>query len=285
MKIFISYAKEDLEIAEKIYRDLRKYDTMTWLDNKNLTPGQNWKSEIKAAINESDFFLALLSNNSVSKRGYVQKELKIALSVCDEFPSSKIFIIPVLVNDCKPVEKMIQDLHWAKLFPSYEEGFKQILKVLNIEYQIKKIANKNDEYSNIIRRIYNIQIKEIAASLNSVNSVIVLCDRIIVNSLQNEITQILGLNTNTINISNLVLKTDCVNVILDINSIINDNQLNIDDFLYNYSYTVLTFSSKNIDLPESIILWIDLKLNMKYQGFQNLLRILNQTKFQLSMCF
>jgi hypothetical protein len=38
-------------------------------------------------------FLALLSQNSVTKRGYVQKELSEALDILDEFPSSEIFII------------------------------------------------------------------------------------------------------------------------------------------------------------------------------------------------
>lgn len=129
-KVFISYAIEDQDIAMKLYKDLKQSGVELWLDRKNLMPGQNWKLEIRKAIEKSSYFLALISTKSINKMGFTQKELKTALDIVDEMPSSDIFIIPVRIDDCRPIYGKLQDLHWVDLFPSYEEGLKKILKVL-----------------------------------------------------------------------------------------------------------------------------------------------------------
>ena len=50
-----------------------------WIDKENLLPGQEWKRTITKAISESSYFIALLSTNSISKKGYIQKELRLLL--------------------------------------------------------------------------------------------------------------------------------------------------------------------------------------------------------------
>jgi tetratricopeptide (TPR) repeat protein len=96
-----------------------------------MLSGQNWKSAIRSAIRKSSFFLALMSSKSLTLKGYVQKELKVALEILDEIPPDHIFIIPVRIDECKPQGERLEELHWADLFPSYEDGLNQILKVLN----------------------------------------------------------------------------------------------------------------------------------------------------------
>jgi hypothetical protein len=131
MKVFISYAREDLEIAKKLYCDLKRAGVKPWMDKEDLLPGQNWRILIPKAIQESKYFLAVLSSHSLTKRGFVQKELKMALDILEEFPAAEdIFIIPIRIEDCKPEDENLKYLHWADFFPSYEEGLSQILRVL-----------------------------------------------------------------------------------------------------------------------------------------------------------
>ncbi len=130
MKVFISYAREDLETAKKLYHDLKRAGISPWMDKQDLLPGQNWQVMISKAIQESKYFLALLSSHSLTKRGFVQKELKMALDILDEFPEDDIFIIPIRIEDCKPEDEKLKYLHWADFFPSYEDGLSQILRVL-----------------------------------------------------------------------------------------------------------------------------------------------------------
>ncbi|MCP4348905.1 MAG: toll/interleukin-1 receptor domain-containing protein [Desulfobacterales bacterium] len=128
--VFLSYADEDCNAAEKLNKYLEKAGVKSWMKSRDLLPGHKRKAIIHQAIKESSFFVALLSSNSVSARGYVQKELKKALAYLDELPDDDIFIIPVRLDDCEPVDERLQSLHCVDIFPSYEKGVEEILRVL-----------------------------------------------------------------------------------------------------------------------------------------------------------
>ncbi len=100
--VFISYAQEDLKAAKKLYLNLKKAGANPWLDKENLLPGQNWKDTIKREIKKCRYFIAVLSVNSVGKKGYVQNEVVEALDRIKEFPPSEIFIIPARLDECQP---------------------------------------------------------------------------------------------------------------------------------------------------------------------------------------
>ncbi|MCP4106797.1 MAG: toll/interleukin-1 receptor domain-containing protein [Desulfobacteraceae bacterium] len=60
-KVFISYAREDIEIAERLYSNLKDAGLEPWMDKEDLLPGQEWDMTITKAIRESRFFVAVLS--------------------------------------------------------------------------------------------------------------------------------------------------------------------------------------------------------------------------------
>ena len=103
-QIFISHADSDKEIALRLYDDLAQAGLSPWMAEKDLLPGQNRQNAIKKAIRESQCFLALLSEDSISKRGQVQREFKIAKDFQNEHPADGIFIIPVRVEDCEAAD-------------------------------------------------------------------------------------------------------------------------------------------------------------------------------------
>jgi hypothetical protein len=129
-QIFLCHASEDKSQVDQYYRRLKELGFKPWLDKKDLLPGQNWRVEIPKAIKASDFVLIFLSHRSVQKRGYVQKEFKLALEVLDEIPSGRVFIIPVRLDDCQIPEEF-QDLHWADLFQ--DNGFEAIVRSVRME--------------------------------------------------------------------------------------------------------------------------------------------------------
>lgn len=130
IKVFISYAKEDRDIAGRLYNYLKGCGVSPWMDEYSLQVGQKWEPEISKAIKDSNFFIALLSTNSISKRGYVQKELKIAFDILDEFPSEDIFVLPVRIDNCMPIDERLQNLQWGDLFPDFEKSLTKILSVI-----------------------------------------------------------------------------------------------------------------------------------------------------------
>ncbi len=132
-RVFISYAREDYETAKRLYDDLKRAGAEPWLDDEDLLPGQNWKLTIKKAIKNSSHCLVLLSSDSVSKKGYMQKELKLAMETLDEIPEGDIFVIPVRVDDCKVKNERLRELHWVDLFRSYEKSLEKIQRVFGVE--------------------------------------------------------------------------------------------------------------------------------------------------------
>lgn len=130
-QIFISYAREDREAALRLYRDLQEVNLRPWLDSENLLGGQEWKREIDRAIRSSSHFVALVSRSSVSKKGFVQKEVREALEILEEVPPGQIFLIPVRIDESIPAHPRLADLHWIDLFPSYSEGLRRLVTSLS----------------------------------------------------------------------------------------------------------------------------------------------------------
>ena len=53
-----------------------------------------------------------MSKTSVSKRGFVQSELKRAVDVLNDIPEGQVYLIPVRLDDCE-VPQALRHLHWV----------------------------------------------------------------------------------------------------------------------------------------------------------------------------
>lgn len=132
-KAFISYAREDIEAARKLYKILERVPSIDpWFDEVNLLPGMKWEPAIRKAIRESEFFLALLSKRSATKRGYVQKERKDALDILDEFPEDQIFFIPIRLEECKLPSERLRGIQYVDFFPDWERGLQKVLQSISL---------------------------------------------------------------------------------------------------------------------------------------------------------
>jgi hypothetical protein len=129
-RIFVSYAHEDREAAWRIYSELKQRGLEPWMDKESLLPGQVWRDEISKAIKNSSYFIAILSSNSVEKGGYVQKELKEAFDILEETSYSKIFVIPVRLDDCKVSDRKVNVLHIVDMIDDWKEGFEKVLRAM-----------------------------------------------------------------------------------------------------------------------------------------------------------
>lgn len=132
-KVFISYASEDFEKALEVFHFLtdRSYDP--WLDKKKLNIGDNWDLRIKGALRESDFVIFLLSSKSIEKRGYVQKEFRLALEYSTEKLIDDIYILPIILDDIKPPDQL-SHLQWINI--SDKHVFERLLQSLEVQRKI-----------------------------------------------------------------------------------------------------------------------------------------------------
>ncbi|MCP4459323.1 MAG: toll/interleukin-1 receptor domain-containing protein, partial [Cytophagales bacterium] len=143
---------ENHDFALKLSNDLERIGISTWLDSKDLIPGQTWEIEIKKAINECSHFIILLSQHSVSKRGFVQKEQKMALNVAEELPPGEIFIIPARLEECETLYLEINKLHGVDLFPLWRDGFSKILE--SIFNNPKKYEKQRAVYNKTLNNYF-----------------------------------------------------------------------------------------------------------------------------------
>lgn len=171
--IFISYSKKDIVIAKKLYNDFTRLGYKVWIDVYSLKPGKRWKNEISFAIRDSRLFIALLSNNSVSKRGYVQKELKEALDELKMFPETDTYIIPVRIEECLINNSELKEIQWVDIFPNYQAGFskicdelKAIIKKDNIQNDIREHEKYEFDVKDQFGKVYSKAIDNVVENRN-----------------------------------------------------------------------------------------------------------------------
>ncbi len=116
IQIFLSYATPDRDRVLQVYDFLinNGYPD-AWIDCKNLHPGQLWELEIQRNLRKSEIVLVFLSNISVNKRGFVQRELRTVLKYLEEKLSDDIYIIPIKLDSDTPVPDEISQIQWLDL--------------------------------------------------------------------------------------------------------------------------------------------------------------------------
>jgi signal transduction histidine kinase len=132
--VFLSYAREERVAARRLCESLRRRGVNVWFDEDSLIAGQDWLRTITAAIKKSDFFLPVMSDISVGKRGFVQREIREALNVVRTMPQGQIYMIPVRLNDCQPSFEELKNVQWVDIFNDWDRGIEEIVRA--IEYSV-----------------------------------------------------------------------------------------------------------------------------------------------------
>ena len=113
-KVFLCYAGGDRDNVADLFRQLSADGFEPWMDKESLLPGQDWKLEIKRAINNADYFIACLSS-LFHNRTFAHKEITLALDVLDELPEGQIYLIPARLEDCA-IDDRLSGRQWVDLF-------------------------------------------------------------------------------------------------------------------------------------------------------------------------
>ena len=129
LKVFLCHASGDKPAVRDLYKRLTAEGVDAWLDQEKLLPGQDWRMEIPKAVREADVVVICFSKKSITKEGYVQKEIKFALDFAEEKPDGAIFLIPARLEDCVIPERLSR-WQWVDLFDG--NGFIKLLRSLKL---------------------------------------------------------------------------------------------------------------------------------------------------------
>lgn len=133
LRVFLCHSSADKPAVRGLYQKLCAESWLhPWLDEEQLYPGQDWNLEIEKAIESTDVIIVCLSSNSITKEGYVQREIRIALDYADYKPEGTLFIIPVRLEECEPPRRL-RMWQYADYFENQRErGLNRLLVSLKI---------------------------------------------------------------------------------------------------------------------------------------------------------
>lgn len=92
MYVFLSYAREDRELAERIRGALVAAGFDCFLDTKSLPPGQEYNTRTREAVNRANLFIFLLSPPALTAGSYTLTELQFAE---EKWPNPAGYLLPV----------------------------------------------------------------------------------------------------------------------------------------------------------------------------------------------
>lgn len=147
LRVFLCHASQDKPVVRELYQRLNAEGWIDpWLDEEKLLPGQDWDLEIEKAVEAADVVLVCVSSRSVTKEGYIQREIKFALDIALEKPEGTIFIIPLRLDDCD-VPRRLRSWQYVDYFPSekLKASYQRLMQSLQVrfgDFQQKQAAKE-----------------------------------------------------------------------------------------------------------------------------------------------
>jgi formylglycine-generating enzyme required for sulfatase activity len=167
LRVFLCHSSTDKPAVRELYQKLRAEAWIQpWLDEEDIFPGDDWNLEIQKAIRETDAIIVCLSKGSITKEGYVQKEIKTALDYSDEKPAGTVYIIPIRLDECEPPQRLSK-WQYADYFEGQREralerlivSLKKRAESLNLRFEKPKFnwdkAIEAIDQINIVSRVSN----------------------------------------------------------------------------------------------------------------------------------
>ena len=102
MRVFISYASEQRDLAERLALGLRSIGNKPFYDRDALAAGESFDNEIRRAVQRAHLFVFLISRESLQEGSYPMTELALARQ---RWPHPAGKVLPVLVEEV-PVQAL-----------------------------------------------------------------------------------------------------------------------------------------------------------------------------------
>lgn len=149
LRVFLCHSSHDKAVVNEVYKLLNAEGWIDpWLDSKKLIPGVDWNMEIEKAVEASHIVLVFLTNNSVNKEGYIQRELRLVLDVALNMAEGTVFVIPLRLEDCE-LPRRLRSWQWLDYFPAEArpEAYERLLTSLKIRADKLGIATDGGKSS------------------------------------------------------------------------------------------------------------------------------------------
>jgi TolB-like protein len=135
--VFLSYASQDADAAQKICEALRAAGMEVFLDQRELRGGDAWDQRIRHEIHDCALFIPMISQHTQERlEGYFRREWKLAIDRTHDMAEQKPFLVPVVVDGTRDQEALVPDafraVQWTRLPggdtpPAFVERIRRLL--------------------------------------------------------------------------------------------------------------------------------------------------------------
>jgi hypothetical protein len=134
LRVFLCHAPQDTPVVRELYRRFLAGGWIDpWLDEEKLLPGQDRNLEIDKAIESAGAVIVFLSTASVTKEGYVQKEMRHIMDLAMQKPEGATFVLPLRLDDCD-LPRSLRAYQHVDYFPESQrkQSLKRLLESLKL---------------------------------------------------------------------------------------------------------------------------------------------------------
>jgi TolB-like protein len=118
--VFLSYASQDAEAAQRICEALRAAGIEVFLDQSELRGGDAWDKKIRHEIHDCVLFIPIVSQHTRERlEGYFRHEWNLAIERTHHMAENKAFLVPVVVDGTPEhdpsIPEKFRELQWTHL--------------------------------------------------------------------------------------------------------------------------------------------------------------------------
>lgn len=120
--IFVSHSSADKNFVRSLAVDLAEMGHRPWVDEWQILGGESIPTKIAEGLAGADYVILVLSKNSVASK-WVENEWQ--AKHWDEISSRRIFVIPVLIEDCE-IPTLLKMKKYIDFRQDYELALEQL---------------------------------------------------------------------------------------------------------------------------------------------------------------
>src|SRR5450631_1489693 len=118
--VFLSYASQDAEAAQRICAALRSAGVEVRFDQSELRGGDVWDRQISKQIRECALFIAVISAHTDARsEGYFRREWRVAVDRTRDIADDEPFLLPVVIDGTPDATARVPDkfreVQWTRL--------------------------------------------------------------------------------------------------------------------------------------------------------------------------
>ncbi|MBI5771431.1 MAG: TIR domain-containing protein [Verrucomicrobia bacterium] len=118
--VFLSYASQDAEAAQRLCDALRASGVEVWFDQNELVGGDAWDAKIRKQIAECALFVPLISAATQARHeGYFRLEWKLAAQRTHMMSGVRAFLLPVVIDETRDAQAHVPEefraVQWTRL--------------------------------------------------------------------------------------------------------------------------------------------------------------------------